>query len=162
MPKRKPREQKALSGTLRPDRERPRAGGRLLTRRPPAPRDLAPAARGPWCELADAALQARVLRPATLPALRLAAESLAVYRKCLKRVLDGPLTSRGSKKQIRAAPATQLAATWWTRTMAALAQMGMTPRSRALVDAMPDAPEKQDPLRELLDRHAAAAKEVVQ
>jgi phage terminase small subunit len=140
---------KVLRGTLRPDRERPAGGGELLTRRPRAPQDLAPAARGPWEELAEAAIAARVLKPATLPVLRVAAEALAMYRRALAAALDGPLTTPGSRGQDRMAPAAASASTWWTRALAALAQLGLTPRAAGLIEPEP-APPVEDEIDKLI------------
>ncbi len=153
MPRRRPRSLKELAGTLREDREAPASGGNLITRRPGPPRDLAPAALQPWRELAEAAIAARVLRPSALPVLRVAAEALAVYRRALAEALEGPLMTSGSRGQARTSPAAMAAATWWTRTVAALAQLGLTPRAAGLVEAEPpDAAEVEDVLSGLIRR----------
>lgn len=126
---------------------------------PPAPADLAEVAVPVWTELCIAAIEAKTLRPANLVALRMAVESLTLYRRALSAFMAGALVAKGSRGQLRVTAEGTLTAQWWSRTCAALDSLGLSPKSAGLIDAQDDVPAEPSAyeLERLLGRRRPSA-----
>ncbi|MBC7944348.1 MAG: P27 family phage terminase small subunit [Burkholderiales bacterium] len=123
---------KAIRGTQRADRAPKQTGGERLTKAPPPPGNLSPAAAGEWNALADVLTRSGALVSSDLRPLELLCETLAT-ETVLRAILKNGLMTGLNK----AHPAFRMQIT--TRTLAArlLTDFGLTPKARQAVDFAP-------------------------
>ena len=148
----KPTSIKAIQGTLRPDRAN-KNEPKLDAQIPTTPSWLSPIAKNAFKEIAELLVDIRVITKADKKALEIMCDAYSEYRELRKVVIEhGPTfetTGVGGDTVIRARPEVAMSSDAWKRFNSQLQQFGLTPASRAKVNAMEKEPE-QDPLKEFL------------
>jgi P27 family predicted phage terminase small subunit len=146
----KPQELKRLDGTLRKDRENPRAPVAAVLEALPMPPGLTEREQAGWVELAAVVAPMRVVTPADVPAFRQLVMTWAICTDAWADVKkDGQTYTVETQSGIvrRKNPSVEILLSAKKQLSTELAQFGLTPAARQRVSVL--APESEgDPLDE--------------
>ena len=138
MSTRKSDELKLIEGNFRPHRARdlPRFSAKV----PEPPATLSPAARKHWRELARALADRRTMTAGDRQILALCCAALAQHEEAMAVLAaEGSTyetTTQAGSTLHRPRPEVAIASDAWRRAVIALAQLGLTPRSRGNVEVV--------------------------
>ena len=141
---------KKLSGTYRPDRERPKGAGDRLTETPEPPDSLSYGARKEWEALAPVLVEMGTVCRADLRAFEQLTETLAT-QVALQAIIssEGVLIKTGTGSH-KTNPAMRSLETARNQAARMYEQFGITPKSRSYVTPAPG-PSGYDPFDHLDD-----------
>ena len=130
--------QKAIAGTSRADRKRPRNPGKRLSRSPAPPAYLSEGASAEWRGLAPLAHKLGTLTGSDLRAFALLAETLATERAARAQVEIEGFTVGTESGGVKANPIFGILERSRAQAARLLAEFALTPKSRGQIDPAPE------------------------